>query len=405
LKKFTPYLIGGAALGLLLLIAFFAPLRRTRTLDERITLRQRDKIPYGTYVAQRLLQATFSKAHISYDKAAPGHWEDLNTDTSNQTIFLISKDFDPEAEELKTIAQFVQRGNYVFLISQQLSEEAARFFGLQNYDLAFVDALNDSLQVSLQEPLVKNTSYFYPGKRFDNFFPSIDSTKAVALGSNSKGQPNFIQLQSGTGKLFIHLAPLTFSNYFLLHKNNIQYFQEILSLIPEGTDKIVWNEYYLTQHGPKEQEPNALRVLWQYQAFRWGLLTVIATLLLFVASTMRRRQRIIPIYSKPANDSLDFVRTIGRLYYERRDHHNLAKKMSAFFLEHVRSRYKIVNPTLDESFVTELHDKSNYDHEELKKIVDFMNYLNTYTFITEQELAQFYQQLHLFYQNTNGTLV
>lgn len=405
MKKFVPYLVGGVALVLLLLLALQNPFHRIRKLDERITLRQHDKIPYGTHVAQRLLHATFSNAHMSYDKAAPDYWNDINTDTSNQAVFLISKSFDPETEELKTLEQFVRRGNYVFLITQQLSENAAEYFGLDDAGLFNPGVFEDSLQVTLQTPFKQAQSYMYPGKRFDSYFSSLDTTTARALGNNSKGQPNFVQLQSGSGKIFIHIAPLAFSNYFLLHGNNVHYFQKVMSLIPQGVDKIVWNEYYLAQHTPKEKEPNALRVLWKYQAFRWGLITIVATLLLYVLSTMRRRQQRIPAYTKPANDSLDFVRTIGRLYYERRDHHNLSKKMAAFFLEYVRSRYKIMNQSLDETFVTELHEKSQYNYEELKKMVAFINYINTNNFITEQELANFYQQLHLFYQNTNGTLV
>ena len=209
----------------------------------------------------------------------------------------------------------------------------------------------DSLQLSLKAPLVEAASYIYPGKRFDNYFSSFDTTTALILGTNNDNHPNFIQLQSGTGRLFIHLAPLAFSNYFILHKTNIHYFEKVVSLIPPEVHTIVWNEYYLARRTPKEQEPNVLRVLWQYPSFRWGLLTILATLLLYVLSAMRRRQRLIPFYAKPANDSLDFVRTIGRLYYERRDHLNLAKKMAAFFTEHVRNRYKILQPALDEAFL------------------------------------------------------
>jgi hypothetical protein len=134
-------------------------------------------------------------------------------------------------------------------------------------------------------------------------------------------------------------------------------------------------------------------------------MTALATLLLYVLSAMRRRQRLIPPYAKPANASLDFVRTMGRLYYDRRDHHNLAKKMAAFFLEGVRSRYKLSTTALDDAFVQELHQKSGYGYGELKNITDFIQYINTYTFITEPELAQFYERLRLFYKNTDGTIV
>lgn len=405
MKKFAPYIAGFFALLLLLLIAVYAPLKRARKFDERITLRQRDKIPYGTHAANRLLRATFSKAHTLYDKAAPGYWDGIDTDTSGQAVFLVSVNFDPEEDELIRLEQFIQHGNYVFVITQNMETEAATFFGLENEKNFFSAATRDSLQVSFRAPFAESASYIYPGKRFDSYFSSFDSTTAFALGSNAEGQPNFIQLQSGRGRLFIHLAPLAFSNYFILHKDNIHYFQKVISLIPEDVHAIVWNEYYLSRRAPKEQEPDILSVLWQHKPFRWGLFTAIITLLLYVLSAMRRRQRAIPFYIKPANDSLNFVRTMGRLYHERRDHHNISKKMAAYFLEHVRSRYKIVNVTPDETFVTELHTKSNYEYEELKKIIDFIQYINTYTFITEQELARFYQQLNLFYKKTNGTIV
>lgn len=404
MKKFVPYIVGGVALLVLLLIAINAPPRK-RKLDERITLRQHDKIPYGTFAAHRLLQATFLKAHITFDKAAPGYWSGINADTSNQAVFLVSKNFDPDSVESEAITRFVRNGNYVFVITQNLGWEAEQYFGVENGNTLFPTAPDDSLQVTLRSADAKTASYVYPGKTFDAYFSSLDSTTTMILGTNGDGQPNFIQMQSGSGRLFMHLAPLAFSNYFILHKNNIRYFQNVVSLIPQNVGKIVWNEYYLTHRTPKGREPNILRVLWQYPSFRWGLITVMGTLLLYVLSAMRRRQRLIPFYAKPANESLDFVRTIGRLYYERRDHHNLAKKMATYFTEHVRNRYKMKQPLLDETFLEELHEKSGYDYAELKKIVDFMQYIDSYTYITDRELARFYKHLTLFYQKTDGTLV
>lgn len=403
MKKLLPYLIGAFALLALIMIVLFAP-RRPRKLDERITLRQRDKIPYGTYVAHRLLQASFSNAHVSVDKAAPGYWVDVDTDTSNQAVFLISKRFSPTESEMQWLRSFIQQGNYVFIITQSLDWEAGKFFNLQT-DKTLFENTDDSLRITLEPPTVEALAYQYPGRRFDSYFSTRDTATALSLGTNGAGQTNFIQLQSGRGKLFIHLAPLAFSNYFLLHQGNVRYFQNIISLLPPGIKKLVWNEYYLSPHRPKQDEPSVLRVLWRYPSFRMGLLTIIGTLLLFVLSAMRRRQRQIPAYTPPANESLDFVRTIGRLYYDRRDHHNLAKKMTLYFMDHVRARYKISALQPGEDLVEELHAKTGYDHEELKKLVDFMRYLENYDFITEAELARFYRQLENFYKTTDGTTV
>ena len=402
MKKFLPYLIGGLALLVLITLAATAPFKRDRKLDERITLRQKDKIPYGTFVAHHLLASLFPHAIISTDKREPCNWDQISAADTNQAVFLVAKSFEPEEYELKRLADFVQKGNYVFIIANSLSYEAARYMGVSSSERYFYVHTDDSLNIALNNPpFTAARNYMYPGKKFDSYFNALDSAKTLKLGNDQYGNSNFIQLQAGRGKLFIHLAPLTFSNYFILHKNNTQYFQKVVSVIPPHVDKVLWNEYFLNKRKVKnESEPNVLGVLWQYPSFRWALLTAIATLLLYTLMEMRRRQRLIPVLEKPVNDSLDFVRTMGRLYYDRKDHHNLSKKMAVHFLEHVRSRYKVTTHTLDEAFVQELHAKSGYPAQDLKRIVSFIHNTHHTAVITEHQLAEFYQHLESFYQNT-----
>ena len=109
---------------------------------------------------------------------------------------------------------------------------------------------------------------------------------------------------------------------------------------------------------------------------------------------------MIPVYKKPKNDSLDFVKTLGRLYHDRRDHQNLAKKMSVYFLEHVRSSFKLPTHTLDDNFVKALHFKSGYPEEDLGRIFSFINYLNENGAVNELQLSEFHRQLEKFYQTT-----
>jgi hypothetical protein len=232
LKKWLPYFIGAAALLVLVVLAVYTPFKRERKLDERITLRQRDKIPYGMYVAEHLVDRTFSNAHVSVEKSAPGFWSGVNPDTSNQVVFLTSKAFDPEAEELQHLMRFVQQGNYLFIITENIGWDAEQSLGLNTARTFAIR--EDSLQVALNIPFVQPGLYAYPGKREDSYFTKLDSNTAVPLGTNSEGRTNFVALQSGRGKLFIHLAPLAFSNYFLLHKSNIRYLENVLSLLPQA---------------------------------------------------------------------------------------------------------------------------------------------------------------------------
>lgn len=91
---------------------------------------------------------------------------------------------------------------------------------------------------------------------------------------------------------------------------------------------------------------------------------------------------------------------MGRLYYDRRDHKNLARKMSVYFLEHVRSTYKLPTHTLDEPFIEALHYKSGYSREDLNEVVSFIQYLQNDGSVSEYQLINFHNQLGSFYQNT-----
>ena len=97
-------------------------------MDERITLRIKDKIPYGMYVAYTLLPRIFPDALVAHDKNSPGNWDSVTAEESNQAVFLIAKDFDAEEYELNRLFSFAKNGNYVFIIAHSLSYEATKFF-------------------------------------------------------------------------------------------------------------------------------------------------------------------------------------------------------------------------------------------------------------------------------------
>lgn len=397
MKKALPYILG--FLGLLALVIILASAKKKdRVFDERITLKEADKIPYGFYVARHLLGSLFPEAEMYDNKNAPGQWGGVYRYSANQAVFIVARYFNPESDELDEIISFVKRGNYVFIIANDYSYEACRRLHIGAVG-QMVSNQTDSLRVNLVPPAFPNSKYSYSGTNYNGHFYNLDNEKQYVLGTNSLDQPNFFKMQTGTGALFLHISPMVFTNYFILHGNNIDYYQKAMSVIPQGIHRILWNEYYL-QNRTKEKEPNWLGVLMKYPSFRCGLLTALATLILFALSEMRRRQRIIPVFEKPKNESLDFVETVGRLYYDQKDHHNLAYKMSLYFLEHVRQQYKLSTDVLDEEFTTNLHAKSGYPAKELNQLVGMVLFLRKEQSINEQQLSRFYQQLESFYQNT-----
>jgi hypothetical protein len=180
--------LGGLALTVLLVLAVNTPFAKARNLNERISLRHRDKIPYGTYVAHQLLQASFSKAQITVDKNAPGYWNGIDPDTSNQAVFLVCKTFEPDNDDLQKLARFVKAGNYVFIITKNLSFAASRFFNL-NEEAFYINQARDSLQLSLNLPGAGKATFAYPGKQWDSYLPALDTATVVPLGSTKQAVP------------------------------------------------------------------------------------------------------------------------------------------------------------------------------------------------------------------------
>ena len=407
MKKFIPYILIGV-LGVAMIVLFFTTENNhVRRFDGRITFRKKDKIPYGTFVAYEGLKELFPKAAIMASKQEPGYWDSLSNYDAGQALIIVCPYFNASKYEMQKLIRFMEEGNDVFISAMKLSYEVTQ---LLKSDANAADGLmfyyeqsdgSDLLSVSLTKPpFQKQKLYTYPGKRYDFYFYKLDTAVVTVLGHDKNKNANFIHLKAGAGNLYVHLAPLVFCNYFLLHKNNIAYYENALSVISPNTTKIVWDEYYSTQKQERQKESNWLSVFFKHPALKWALLTALFALLLYVLLEMKRKQRYIPLIKKPGNDSLEFVKTIGRLYHDKGDHKNLSKKMSAYFLEHVRSRYTLPTSELNEDFEKNLHFKTGVDQQEISGIVSFIRQLDLLEDVSEKQLARFHKQLENFYKHS-----
>jgi hypothetical protein len=405
LNKTLPYILGSFLLLAVVILLVTGSNKKERTLDERITLRRGDKIPYGTYVAYRNLKHIFPGASIYNNKYEPGYWDSLSSYESKQALIVICDRFSPDEQEMKKMISFTENGNDVFICARYISATADEILGCSSNAIDFsfirVSDLRKNMRISLNSPpFEKKPAYTYPGKTFSSYFSSIDSSTTDVLGYDEMRRPNFIRLHAGKGNFYVHTEPLAFSNYFILHKNNIDYYEKALSVIKPDVTKVMWDEYYLNKRSSDndpEKKKSWLAVLLRYPALEAALLTAIFALLLYVLLGMRRKQRFIPVVTKPRNDSLDFVKTIGRLYYDKGDHKNLCRKMGSYFLEYVRNKYKLPTSSLDDEFVKNLQYKSGAGEAEIRDIISFIKQLDDAEAINNNQLTNFHKKLESFY--------
>ena len=414
MKKQLPYILGAVLLALIL-FQFWSggDDAAQRPLDTRFTLKRFDKIPYGTFIAHSKLGEYFPEARMTTEKASPFYWTNLSEYKSGQVLVIVTPEFKPDESEWEVIRDFIRNGNDVFISTLFLSHAAEKELKtdvvvsyLQNNAILPQES-PDSMKFSLQLAEDTTPEYFlYPGHDRSTYFYGYDSSRATVLGYNKNNRPNFLHMRAGTGNLYLHLAPIAFSNYFLLHKENMAFYDKVISLLPAKASLVVWDDYFVNKKEDSEgPQKNWLSVLLGLKneegkaSFKIAFWVAMLLLLVYVLSEMRRRQRIIPVIKAPANDSLDFVKTIGRLYHDKADHANLCAKMSSYFLEHVRSRYKLSTRALNKEFVQSLSYKSGISSGLINEIVDFITQLETGASISAQQMAWYHEKLEEFYKS------
>lgn len=426
-KKSIIYSVIALVIVAVIVMLFTGDNKKPKKMDQRITLRRTDKIPYGGFIAYENLHHLFPNAGIVASKSSPGYWDSTSKYNNSEAVLIISPRFHADAFEMRNLLKFMQNGNSVFISTLDISTAALDLLGkLTVYNdrgqlISRNSVTNDSMEIKLSAPPFDETeSFYFNGAKYKGWFDRLDSNYADILGTDHRNRANFIHLKAGKGDLYIHLFPLAFSNYFLLQQDNLAYYENVLSMIPPDTKRIIWDEYYIDKddmsssprsggsgsgsgsNSSYERENRGfIGELMTYSQFKAAFLVAVLTLLLFLLLEMRRKQRHIPAFSRPRNESLDFVKTVGRLYYDKGNHKNLCHKMAAYFLEYVRNKYKLQTSLLDEDFVNKLRFKTGAEEFEIREIVSFIKYIDEMpdtVKVTDSQLVNFHKQLESFYK-------
>ncbi|HEX9512805.1 MAG TPA: DUF4350 domain-containing protein [Puia sp.] len=408
--RFSCYLRLGHCLGLLL---FLLPILScnpggSKKLNRRVTLWRKDKIPYGTFIAYENLPYLFPDAEVSINQVSPSELKspangnnssDAEGGDRKKAYVIITPRMLPDPSEINAIMSFVGEGNHVFISSFQFGDSLLHTLNVRPAPALYNFQESDSLRLSIYNPVSYDSlSFAYPGASYDNWVSSLDSQYATILGRDAKGRPDLVKFSyKGGGTLFLHFAPMAFTNFFLLHKQNKAYYDNALSYLPVSVKEVIWDEYF--RYDRANNNFSAFRYILSNPPLRWAFWLLLLLFLLIYLFESKRKQRMVPVVEGLRNNSLDFVKTIGRLYYQRRDNHDLALKMSAHFLDHVRTRYNLPVTTPDQGFIERLSYKTGYPKESLQDLVTDIQRLQLEPSLTDEELLAFHRKIDTFYKH------
>lgn len=408
MKNRTTYIIIGVVLLLIILLAIVGKKGslnddRLSTKMEKSSFSGKDKKAGGAYVAFKTLPELFIRHSVQVvtKPFATTYAREPELRYSGNNYILVANELFTTEKDVEAMMEYVSIGNYLFLSVNKIDPMLEKKLNCKvvqgsNYQ----PGTPRKVQGYKDETVPLDTTYSYSGMIAASYFSDIDTAYTKVLGSNFKGKPNFIRVVHGRGCFFVSLNPYTFTNYFLLERNNIAALETQLSYMPDNAANIYWDDFYSHQYSAQSGDFSEWQVLMRYPSMRWALWLAVALLLLYVLFEGKRRQRIIPEKPVLANNSLEFVDAIGQLYYQQHDNFNLAHKMTLHLLEYIRTRYYLNTNHLNPQFIEALSKKAAMPEDEIRELIDMIHRIQLAGAVSDGQLQDFYQRIQHFYLNT-----
>lgn len=391
MKGYRNFIIIFSALFILYTVA---EINKPKPIDWTITLNRNDKNPYGGFVIYNQLKHIFPKATVQSIRQSVYSYIDDSGETNTASIFM-GDVFRPAATSTAKLKKYVSRGNYVITTAGWFYTPFLDSLGAETGQAAPLN-LKDSTSINFVNPALKaSKNYTFFKGTIDQYFSKVDTAKAIVLSTNNKGKPVYLKIPYGKGAFFIHSAPLCFSNYFLLFKNNASYASKALSYIPADVSQMYWDE---SEKIGTIGHQTPFRFFLSNEYLRWALRLSLIGMILYVFFEMKRRQRIIPVVEPLKNSTLDFVKTVASVYFNEKDNKAMALQKIAYFLEFIRARFNLSTNEMNDDFIEQLHRKSSVSRDEIIILTNAVTSVHNNNIITDQLLLNLNQNIDNFYK-------
>ena len=330
MKKNLPYIV---ILAVSAVLFFIIRMLMPEPVDWSASFSRKDKIPYGCYIVYELLSDIFPGARVSvihdsvYDTFNNGTFSGVNYIIIDNTAAF-------DRYDTGALMRFVSAGNSVFIAASHYPGE---FGKRMNIRTAPEDAVADRMGVNFTNPRIAARNNYVCRKGTGNIrFVSFRKKGAAVLGVNERRSANFIRIRHGKGAFYLSAVPYAYSNFAMLTQNNAEYVSTSLSYLP--VQRTFWDEHYKSSLAAPT---SPLRYVLSREPLTWAYYAGMAFLILSMLFRARRRQRVIPVIAPLKNPTLDFVATVGRLYFQQGDHKNIAEKKILYFYEYLNAQFQV----------------------------------------------------------------
>jgi hypothetical protein len=359
-----------ALIGVIILIVF-VDMYKTIPTNWKPTYSLDNKNPLDLYVFNHEVDKIFPKGNLKRVTVTPFEYFRKNKETANFMIINLNVYNLTDSVLLDRVRQgstlWISAENYIHFFTDTLK---LNYSSVEN---DFTLKITDSIKLTLSMSNWKNRYFFFHPVNNSYSFVGMDKASTTILGNmetpDGETFPNFVRVKYGKGTIFLHNQPGVFSNVSMLDESNsADYVTHILSYIPQDKP-LIWFVEGQTFHTGRPVNETSLSVIFRYPALRMTWLLFVYGMLLYVLFNTRRRQRIVPVVKPLKNTTVEFVQTIGNLYFQEGSTSNILGKKIIYFLDRVRNTYYLETSRLDNDFAIKLQSKSGKDKELIDAIL------------------------------------
>lgn len=360
----------------MVILALFE-VNKTESTDWRKNFKTYQKSPFGLFVFNNEVKDLFKNKIKKINETPYDYYSENKKKPHN--ILVIEHEVD--SESWNKILDQVFEGSDAMLIVSEIPKEVSDSIGYYDSKLSFEDENVLKLTDTKYQNDFIHLDKFPSGRGFTFIKPNVE-VLGKTVEKNNSDQANFIKVNFGKGHFYVHSEPLFITNYYLLKKGNVKYAQDVFSYLDDK--ETLWFD-----ESNSKASQFFLRFILSNPALKYAWWILLGGLVLFIFFNAKRKQRIVPIIDPLKNTSVEFVKSIGNLYLQEGDFHDMMAKKAQYFLNKVRMDLLIDTQNLDEEFEKKLQLKTGKPMEMITEAVVFIKKAqNPYAHVMKEDLAK-----------------
>lgn len=343
---------------IIMVILALLEINKKEVTDWRKNFDVEEKSPFGLFVFSHESKDLFKGKLKKVDVSAYEYYNE-NKNKPAHNILIIESEIDMES--WKKIMDQVSKGSDAMIIVSQLPKQISDSIGYYDSQISFEEENYLKLTDKKYQGDFVHLDKFPSGRGFSYIKPGVE-VLGKTVEKNNSDQANFIKAKFGKGTFYVHCEPLFLTNYYLLKKGNVKYFQDVFSYLHDR------DTLWFVESNTKESR-FFMRFILSKPALKYAWWIFLGGLVLFIFFNAKRKQRVVPIIEPLKNTSAEFVKSIGNLYLQEGDFHDMMAKKAQYFLNKVRLDLLIDTQNLDEDFAKKLHLKTGKSIEMIEEVI------------------------------------